>query len=505
MKPRRMFQGKRRTPNETLTPKSIFSPIQLTSIKEVVVEPQNDCEEAECAQTDLVISGSTSSTISPNNNQILSAVKSSSSLFISIPEPLTPRRAIRTFVRSPTTASLLLTRTSSVSPNRQANISTESGSLKLYPMSATQVLNSYKKTLTRYEQEEILSYCEVYYLSTIFHKQQRSFCDDRGMYLAIVGDHIAYRYEIISILGCGSFGMVLKCLDHKRKEFVAVKMLRASNKYKALGEQESSVLDIINQDDPEDRMNLIKKKRSFIFRNHFCIVFELLSLNLYDLLKKNESRGIELSLIRRFAIQLLIGLKCIHAKGIIHCDLKPENVVLRQENKSSVKIIDFGSACKVGDRLFTYLQSRYYRAPEVVLGCGYNTQIDMWSLGCILTELALGRPLFPADCPHDLILRIIVALGQPPKELLQISRFRNLYFTTDFDPIPLKSRRGPLHTRLLCDILEGFDPKFIDFTKKLLNWDPNLRLNAEDAISHEWIKGEGIKRSRDFIRKNNCR
>lgn len=121
------------------------------------------------------------------------------------------------------------------------------------------------------------------------------------------------------------------------------------------------------------------------------MVFELLSMNLYELIKLNDYYGLPLDLIRRFSLQLLNGMHILHKHEIIHADLKPENVLLKQvrswsiqPNKSGLKIIDFGSSCFIRSRIYTYIQSRYYRAPEVILGVPYDYKIDVWSFACII-------------------------------------------------------------------------------------------------------------------------
>jgi dual specificity tyrosine-phosphorylation-regulated kinase 2/3/4 len=86
---------------------------------------------------------------------------------------------------------------------------------------------------------------------------------------------------------------------------------------------------------------------------------------------------------------------------LIHCDLKPENILLKQENKSGIKIIDYGSSCFMGQRIYTYIQSRFYRAPEIILGVPYTTAIDMWSFGAIIAELYTGFPLFPGESEFE--------------------------------------------------------------------------------------------------------
>jgi len=149
-------------------------------------------------------------------------------------------------------------------------------------------------------------------------------------------------------------------------------------------------------------------------------VFELMSLNLYDFLKKNKFRGFSLNVIRKFAIQALYALKFLSQHRIIHCDLKPENILLKHPNKTGIKLIDFGSSCFENEKLYTYIQSRFYRAPEIILGLNYSTQIDMWSFGCLLYELYTGQPIFPGESEHDQLLCMMEVLGVPELELILV-------------------------------------------------------------------------------------
>jgi dual specificity tyrosine-phosphorylation-regulated kinase 1 len=160
-----------------------------------------------------------------------------------------------------------------------------------------------------------------------------------------------------------------------------------------------------------------------MYRNHICLVFEMLSLNLYELLKNTQFGGVSLNLIRKFAKQVLKALSFLARDDvdIIHCDLKPENILLRHPKKSAVKVIDFGSSCRSNKRMYSYIQSRFYRSPEVMLGLPYSTAIDMWSLGCILAEMHTGEPLFSGSDQFDQMQKIVKILGMVPTDMLDRS------------------------------------------------------------------------------------
>ena len=227
-----------------------------------------------------------------------------------------------------------------------------------------------------------------------------------------------------------------------------------------------------------------------VFRKHLCITFELLSMNLYEFLKGNDFQGVSMGLIRRFAIQLLQGLKYIRRHKIIHCDLKPENILLKTPNKSGIKIIDFGSSCFLDERIYTYIQSRFYRAPEIILGIPYTSAIDMWSLGCILAELFAGFPIFPGESENEQISLIIEMLGMPPQAVLDISTRKKHFFDEQQNPIMTKNSKGRKRVpngKNLVHILGCKDELFLSFLRYCLEWNPDKRLTPEEALRHEWI------------------
>ena len=150
-----------------------------------------------------------------------------------------------------------------------------------------------------------------------------------------------------------------------------------------------------------------------MYRNHQCLVFEMLSLNLYEFLKNTDFSGVSLNLLRKFAKQILKALSYLATPevDIIHCDLKPENILLCTPKRSAIKVIDFGSSCRSNKPMYSYIQSRFYRSPEVMLGLPYSTAIDIWSLGCILVEMHTGEPLFSGSDQVDQMQKIVKVSG----------------------------------------------------------------------------------------------
>ncbi|GES77434.1 kinase-like domain-containing protein [Rhizophagus clarus] len=366
-------------------------------------------------------------------------------------------------------------------------------------MSPNSALKAYAPYLSLYERSEILDYPNVYFVGPNAAKAPASpeltgcnfgFDDERGDYKIIPKDHLCYRYEIVDTLGKGSFGQVLKCLDHKTGEYVAVKIIRNKKRFHCQALVEVKILECLNKWDPDDTHNIVHMNDHFYFRNHLCIAFELLSINLYEFIKSSNFQGFSLGLIKRFCVQLLNSLSLLQKHNIVHCDLKPENVLLKHPTKSSIKVIDFGSSCFENEKVYTYIQSRFYRSPEVILGMTYNMAIDMWSLGCILAELFTGFPLFPGENEQEQLSCIMEVLGVPEKYLIEKSTRKKLFFDSNGNPRPVansKGRRRRPNTKTLASALKCQDQVFLDFIARCLDWDPEKRMKPDEGLMHEWI------------------
>ncbi|CAK8672583.1 unnamed protein product [Clavelina lepadiformis] len=254
---------------------------------------------------------------------------------------------------------------------------------------------------------------------------------DRESRLRIVkGDHIAFRYEIIRKLGSGSFGTVVRALDHalpadNENLEVAIKILHNDSSAKEYFKQEIDMMRLVKQStrNPERFPNILK---TFYFRNHFCIVYELLGKTLDDV--HNEPVH-DMDTLRKYTKDILLGVVDLHKSHIIHGDLKPDNLMLAPNCNAScdvyVKVADFNLACIQNSTDYTcpgrYFQTRFYRAPEVILDIPYDETADMWSVGVIVAELFLHKVPFYGESSTDQLAAIMEVIGLVPTHMIEQS------------------------------------------------------------------------------------
>ncbi|XP_007558650.1 homeodomain-interacting protein kinase 3a isoform X2 [Poecilia formosa] len=242
-------------------------------------------------------------------------------------------------------------------------------------------------------------------------------------------------YEVLEFLGRGTFGQVVKCWKRGTNEVVAIKILKNHPSYARQGQIEVEILARLSSENAEEH-NVVRALECFQHRSHTCLVFEMLEQNLYDFLKQNKFSPLPLKIIRPILQQVATALKKLKDLGLIHADLKPENIMLVDPSRQPyrVKVIDFGSASHVSKAVCsTYLQSRYYRAPEIILGLPFCEAIDMWSLGCVIAELFLGWPLYPGALEYDQIRYISQTQGLPAEQLLNKGTKTTRFFTKESD------------------------------------------------------------------------
>ncbi|KAM4613865.1 homeodomain-interacting protein kinase 1 isoform 4-T4 [Polymixia lowei] len=333
---------------------------------------------------------------------------------------------------------------------------------------------------------------------------------------------VSCSYEVLEFLGRGTFGQVAKCWKRGTNEIVAIKILKNHPSYARQGQIEVGILNRLSAENA-DEYNFVRSYECFQHKGHTCLVFEMLEQNLYDFLKHSKFSPLPLRHIRPILQQVATALMKLKSLGLIHADLKPENIMLvdplRQPYR--VKVIDFGSASHVSKAVCsTYLQSRYYRAPEIILGLPFCEAIDMWSLGCVIAELFLGWPLYPGASEYDQIRYISQTQGLPAEYLLSAGTKTSRFFNRGPDSsYPLWRLKTPSEHEVemgikskearkyifnclddmmqvnLSSHLEGTDMlaekadrrEFIDLLKRMLRLDADKRITPTKTLGHPFV------------------
>ncbi|KAL8434559.1 hypothetical protein Efla_000075 [Eimeria flavescens] len=328
------------------------------------------------------------------------------------------------------------------------------------------------------------------------------------------------RYRVLAKLGDGTFGRVLKCADVRQQTLVAIKVVRDVARYTSAAHIEADILREVNRKDRRRDSHCVSLLDAFMHhQRHMCLVFECLGKSLYDVLSENKYRGFYVADIVHVARQGLMALSFMRDCKLAHTDLKPENILLQGEEmietrpprptpdddgaspflrpaSMQVKIIDFGSATFADDYHSSLINTRQYRAPEVILGIGWDMASDMWSLGCILMELYTGDVLFRTH-EHMEHLAMIERIVEPfPNDMLvkaQKGFGKGYVFVDSRKSARLRwpegaASQGSLERVKNCVPLENLvlpqHRPLAEFVRFLLQVDPNKRPEPKDALRH---------------------
>ncbi|CAI2375121.1 unnamed protein product [Moneuplotes crassus] len=299
--------------------------------------------------------------------------------------------------------------------------------------------------------------------------------------------------EICGLLGSGSFGYVFEAIDKNRGQKVALKRTTKAGDYVS---REYEILEIL-----KGCPNCIQVLDIFYTKNEEDdklaqnLVFEFCSDNLESMITETKAQKdtFNIDKVRHYSFQILNGLKHMHERKVVHRDLKPENVLVTEEDE--VKICDFGSS-KVLDpngKNTPYIVSRYYRAPELILGVSnYTEKIDIWATGCIIAELLMLKPIFPGKTEGSQFLEQMAILGTPSQEEFN-QMAPNIPPTTQklLDQIETFERKD-LNDLIPTSYLRRDKRMVIDLIEKMLAWDPEERITAGEALEHEFFTAEDL-------------
>nr|XP_039268466.1 dual specificity tyrosine-phosphorylation-regulated kinase 4-like [Styela clava] len=377
---------------------------------------------------------------------------------------------------------------------------------QIFPLTPEDAIQIFGEKLNDWEQREIRNYSTIWYLGLEANKtrpHQNSVSNygfdysnngnENKHYKVILGDHIAYRYEILRLLGMGAEGTTVEAIDHSNNERVAIKIVINSEWGKSVTGKEINMMKCIEK----FATNLDYFSRlidSFRFRNHRCLVLELLGSSLEQDLPHYPIK--DANIMKRVAKDIFHAMFYLHELGIVHMDLKPDNILYmygknRQSKGQLVKVVDFAISCipdskselKCPDH---HLQPYYYRSPEDMLYLPFTTQCDIFSVGTILAELFLGVPAIAGRDEIDQFVATIGILGLPPAHML--INAKSPIFIEAMNYVRQNQFRFKKLTKSLQTTLKGMDPLLFDLISKCLEWDPALRITAVEALQHPYFQ-----------------
>ncbi|KAL1535526.1 dual specificity tyrosine-phosphorylation-regulated kinase 2-like [Salvia divinorum] len=349
--------------------------------------------------------------------------------------------------------------------------------------------------------DELLSYekeddYEIFDLR-IVHRKNRTGFEENKEFPIVLNSVIAGRYYVTEVLGSAAFSRVVQARDLHSGIDVCLKIIKNDKDFFDQSLDEIKLLKFVNRNDPADERHILRLYDYFYHQEHLFIVTELLRANLYEFQKYNRESGAEpyftMTRLQVIIQQCLEALVYLQDLGIVHCDLKPENILIKSYRRCEIKVIDLGSSCFQTDSPSLYVQSRSYRAPEVMLGLPYDHKIDLWSLGCILAELYTGEVLFPNEAVVLLLARMVALLGPIDAEMLRDGQETHKYFTREYDLYYIDEETNeveyiiPEEMALEEHLQIPEDPVFVDFMKCLLEINPARRPSAREALKHPWL------------------
>jgi len=259
---------------------------------------------------------------------------------------------------------------------------------------------------------------------------------------------------------------------------VAIKVVRNNDMMVKAAQKEVAILEKLKQEDPKNKQYVIRLLGTFNYRNHYCLVFECMWDNLRIALKKHGSgRGLGMPAVHSWSKQLFIALRLLRKCNLIHADLKPDNVLMSNKNHY-IKVADMGSCMPAADNDPTpYLVSRFYRAPEIIFGCRYSPQVDVWSAGCMLGELLTGRVLFTPNLDFQWS-DVDKATGEPIVRVVGDCSAKKS--VEDILTASCTEHKGDFYfmkkVRQLADLIS-----------KCLIVDPEKRIVPDEALKHPFI------------------
>ncbi|CAD8189223.1 unnamed protein product [Paramecium octaurelia] len=316
-----------------------------------------------------------------------------------------------------------------------------------------------------------------------------------------VGDHnfiLDKRYNPTNQLGSGAYGVVLQADDLKAPpegpKKVAIKKIEKTFQHRFYAKRTLRELKILRNLKHENIVNLITiaLPKSRVSMNDIYLVTELLDTDLRKVLEREHAKLTE-DHYKLFLYQILRGIKYMHSANILHRDLKPRNILLNKED-CMLKVCDFGLSRALLSQglngqnpnvMTDYVETRYYRAPELLLGLKqYTKAVDMWSVGCIFAEIVRGKALWRGASAESQLKLIFETMGTPNKQ--EIKNYKDPFFQQKM--LEAVVHLGQFQKVPLDKIIKGISPQGYDLLERLLDIDFTKRITADEALAHPYFE-----------------
>ena len=351
--------------------------------------------------------------------------------------------------------------------------------------------------------------------STSAPKQAKATKDGHLQYA--LRDPLTSEYRIVSLLGEGTFGRVFECWDFVTESTCAVKVIRNVKKYRDASMVEIEVLKTLvagAELGDVEKHHCIRLKRAFDYQGHVCMVFDKYGPSLYDFMRQHSYRPYHPKAVQRITLKILEAVRYVHSLGMVHTDLKPENVLLVSDafvhsdeysipQDCSVRLIDFGSTTFINRHHSAVVSTRHYRAPEIILGLGWSYSCDMWSIGCLIIELLTGEALFQThdNVEHLKMMEHALRRNSFPRNMIMGMEkdVRTFFFDkhcsvkwpnimTDIESRTALGKTGIID-HMVRERIPAVKPRnsFLSLLSQLMNMDPKYRIRAEAAIYHRFF------------------
>ena len=288
------------------------------------------------------------------------------------------------------------------------------------------------------------------------------------------------KFEVLHVIGEGAYGVVMKCQNKETGEVVAVKKFKQSEDDEKARTTALREVKLLRQLSAAE--NIVTLKEAFRRKGKLYLVLEFAEKNLLEILEANP-HGVSSWQVRVYSYQLLKALAWCHQHDVIHRDIKPENLLVNADH--SLRLCDFGFARTMerGARYTDYVATRWYRAPELLLGShAYGARVDTWAAGCIMGEIVDAQPVFAGESEIDQLYVIQKCLGPLTAQQSELfyanPRFNGIKFPDMSRPTgALDLRYGQWLGRVGVDCL-----------KSLLRIDPARRADADALLRHPYFE-----------------